>query len=116
LFGNDASEVLAEVPMSDVRTAMKDCLPSLIEWLKGDERNVILTFARIWVTVVTGKILPKDKAASWAMSRLPEEQVNLLDMAGKAYRGECEDNWDGLYTEALNLVVHMKKEIENNLN
>ena len=112
LTGPDASAVLDAVPMMDIRRAMKDCLQSLLDWLKGDERNVILTLARIWVTAVTGEILPKDEAAKWAIPRLPQEQADLLDLAGKAYRGDCADSWDGLYCEVSALAFHMKKEIE----
>jgi streptomycin 3"-adenylyltransferase len=112
LVGGDASEVLDPVPTEDLRRAMKDCLPGLMDWLKGDERNVILTLARIWVTLSTGDILPKDEAAKWAIPRLPQEQAVLLDLAGKAYLGEYADSWDGLYSEVLALAIHMKKEIE----
>jgi streptomycin 3"-adenylyltransferase len=112
LFGLNAQELLDPIPLSDVRTAMRDCLPGLIDWLKGDERNVLLTFARIWATASTGDILPKDEAAAWAASRLPPERARLLELAGKAYRGELADNWEGLYPEALELVLEIKKEIE----
>ena len=32
--------------------------------LEGDERNIILTLARIWYSVVTGNIVAKDEAAA----------------------------------------------------
>jgi len=111
LFGPKASEMLEDVPMTDIRKAIKDSLPELIGSVKGDERNVILTLARMWLTVVTGDISPKDVAAEWAMSHLPEEQANLLDIAGKAYRGECIDKWEGLESEVAVLINHMKKSI-----
>lgn len=112
LFGPDASKILDPVPMADIRRAMKDCIPSLTDWLKGDERNVILTFARIWVTAVTGDILSKDKAANWAIPRLPKEHAGLLNLAAKAYRGEYADKWEGLDSEVASLVEYMKNEIE----
>jgi streptomycin 3"-adenylyltransferase len=113
LFGPDASKILDPVPMADIRRAMKDCIPSLTDWLKGDERNVILTFARIWVTAATGDILPKDEAAKWVIARLPKELADLLNLAGKAYRGEYVDKWEGLDSEVVSLVEYMKKEIES---
>jgi streptomycin 3"-adenylyltransferase len=67
----------------------------------------------MWVTAATGEMLPKDEAAKWASSRLPQEQAGLLDMAGRAYRGECADSWEGLDSEARSLGLHMKKEIED---
>ena len=112
LFGGKASDILDPVPMADVFTAMRDCLPSLMAWLKGDERNVILTLARMWVTAADSKIVSKDEAAEWAMIRLPKEQAKLLGLAGKAYRGEYVDHWEGLEAEAMELAQQMKKEIE----
>ncbi len=113
LFGTEASKVLDSIPMADIRRAMIDCIPSLTGWLKGDERNVILTFARIWVTAVTGNILSKDEAAKWVIPRLPKEHADLLNLAGKAYRGECVDKWEGLDSEVASLVEYMKNEIES---
>ncbi len=111
LLGGDASEILTSVPMADIKRAMKDCLPDLMHNLKGDERNVILTLARMWVTAATGEFLPKDEAAKWAIPHLPKEQASLLELAGKAYRGEYVDLWENLDLEVAALVHHLKKEI-----
>lgn len=113
LLGPDAAEVLAPVPASDLRKAMKDNLPDLLSYLKGDERNVLLTLARMWATAVTGEFLPKDEAANWAGQRLPAEYAALLDLAGKAYRGEYADRWDNLGSKTAALAGHLKKEIES---
>ncbi|MEC1771843.1 aminoglycoside nucleotidyltransferase ANT(9) [Schinkia azotoformans] len=113
LFGPDASDIFAPVPMTDIRRAIKDSLPGLIEGIKGDERNVILTLARMWQTVSIGEISPKDVAAKWALPRLPKEHSTLLDLARKAYRGEHFDKWEGLDSEVTALVNHMKNSIES---
>lgn len=113
LVGHNASEILEVVPMTDIRKAIKDSLPGLIEGIKGDERNVILTLARMWLTVATGEISPKDVAAEWAIPKLPKEQAILLNLARKAYRGECADKWEGLNSEVVSLVNYMKKSIES---
>ncbi|ENN42003.1 streptomycin 3''-adenylyltransferase, partial [Staphylococcus aureus M1565] len=81
LFGPDSSSILVSVPLTDIRRAIKDSLPELIEGIKGDERNVILTLARMWQTVTTGEITSKDVAAEWAIPLLPKEHVTLLDIA-----------------------------------
>jgi streptomycin 3"-adenylyltransferase len=112
LFGPEASDILEDVPMADIRRAIKDSLPELIESLEGDERNVILTLARMWLTVATGEISSKDVAADWAIPRLPAEQANLLEMAKKAYLGERIDKWQGLEKETAELANSMKKAIE----
>ncbi|GAB3063255.1 aminoglycoside nucleotidyltransferase ANT(9) [Virgibacillus ainsalahensis] len=115
LFGPDASDILDPVPMTDIRRAMKDSLPGLMEGIKGDERNVILTLARMWQTVSTGEISPKDVAALWAMPRLPQEHAVILDLARKAYRGEYVDKSEGHDSEVTALVNHMKNAIESYL-
>ncbi len=112
LAGEEASEILAIVPEADVRRAMKDSLPGLIANLKGDERNVILTLARMWVMAATGEFFAKDEAAQWVIPLLPGEQGALVDLAAKAYRGECFDDWENLDAELKELVVRLKQEIE----
>lgn len=115
LTGEAADRILAPVPVADVRRAMKDSLPDLITHLRGDERNVILTLARMWVTATTGKFLAKDEAAQWVIPLLPKEQAALVDVAAKAYRGECIDDWENLEFELTALVVRLKQEIESRL-
>ncbi|USG67847.1 aminoglycoside nucleotidyltransferase ANT(9) [Brevibacillus ruminantium] len=113
LFGPDASEILDPVPMTDIRRAIKESLPGLIEGIKGDERNVILTLARMWQTVSIGDISPKDVAAKWALPQLPTKYSTLLDVARKAYRGESVDKWEGMDSEVTALANHMKNSIES---
>ena len=113
LFGPDAANLLDPIPDADVRKAIQESLPGLVKSLKGDERNVILTLARMWQTAAVGKISPKDAAAEWAMPRLPQEYANLLDIARKAYRGEYADRWEGLESEVTALVDHMRNAIES---
>ncbi len=73
--------------MTDIRRAIKESLPVLLEDIKGDEHNVILTLARMWQTVSIGEISPKDVATKWALPRLTKETSTLLNLARKAYRG-----------------------------
>ncbi len=113
LFGSDVSNILDPIPITDIRTAIKESLPELIEGIMGDERNVILTLSRMWQTVAIGKISPKDVAAEWAIPRLPEEFANLLDLARKAYLGEYVDRWEGLDSEVIALVNFMRNSIES---
>ncbi|WP_057761953.1 aminoglycoside nucleotidyltransferase ANT(9) [Cytobacillus praedii] len=115
LFGPQALDILDPVPMADIRQAIKESLPGLIEGTKGDERNVILTLARMWLTVAVGEISPKDVAAEWAIPLLPPEHAALLDLARKAYRGEYADKWEGKESEVKALVNHMKNSIESYL-
>jgi aminoglycoside 9-adenylyltransferase len=112
LTGPKMSDILEPIPMTDIQKAIKESLPTLITDIKGDERNVILTLARMWFTVSTGEIFSKDKAAEWAIPRLPKEHAALLDLARKAYRGESIDRWEGMESEVISLVNYIKKLIE----
>lgn len=95
LHGPDATELLPVIPDADIRRAIGDALPALLETLDGDERNVLLTLARMWRTLSTGAFVPKDVAAEWAAPRLPGEAAALLARAKAAYLGMEDDDWRG---------------------
>lgn len=105
--------MLESVPMADIRKALGESLPGLMADVRGDERNVILTLARIWLTAATGEISSKDLAAEWVMPRLPGKYADLLDKARRAYLGEYADKWEGMEPEVDELVAYMKKSIES---
>lgn len=115
LMGPEASTLFEPVPVNDIRKAVKDSLPDLLDEIKGDERNVILTLARMWKTVVTGKITSKDKAAEWVILRLPDKYVPLLNIAKKAYLGNYEDDWTEKDSEVNKFVHYMKNKIFDHL-
>ena len=98
LFGPPPSEILDTVPRGDLDRALLDVIPDLMADLDSDTRNVILTLARIWATLATGDILPKDLAADWAMARLPAEHEAVLARARAIYLGEEPERWDDLQT------------------
>lgn len=87
LYGPPAHELLPAVSMDVLRRAMRDALPALLASMEGDERNVLLTLARMWHTSSTGDIVPKDLAAQWAIARLPREPARLLELARADYLG-----------------------------
>ena len=112
LFGPKVEKVLEPIPWVDIQRAMKDSLPGLMATVKGDERNVILTVARMWYTASTGEFCSKDQAAEWAIPQLAGEHASLLDQAGKAYLGVFADNWEGKEFEVASLLDQMKRSIE----
>lgn len=112
LFGAGVEETLEPIPWIDIQRAMRDSLPGLIASVQGDERNVILTLARMWYTASTSEFSSKYGAADWAIPQLPEEHAALLDQARKAYLGEFADNWEGKEKELTSLVEHLKASIE----
>lgn len=116
LFGVNAVDVLEPVPIKDIQRAIKESLPVLIEDINGDERNVILTLARMWFTASTSEFRSKDQSAVWAIPQLPEYHAALLDLARKAYLGESVDKWKDKETEVSSFVIYLKNSIESSLN
>ena len=87
LFGPGAEGLLPVIPRRDIRRAIGDVLPALFASLRGDERNVVLTLARMWRTLATDDFVSKDAAAGWALERIPAEHVPLLAAMRAAYLG-----------------------------
>lgn len=96
LVGPPASELLDPVPAADLRRALTDEIPSLLDNLATDTRNIVLTLARIWVTLATGEIRSKDSAADWVLARLPAEHRPVLARARAIYLGDEDERWDDL--------------------
>ncbi|MDY0816424.1 aminoglycoside adenylyltransferase domain-containing protein [Kitasatospora purpeofusca] len=95
LAGPPPARVLDPVPHTDLVRASVAGLPGLLDDLEGDTRNVLLTLARIWSTLATGRISSKDTAAAWALARLPPEHRSVLEHAGRLYL-DCrysEESW-----------------------
>lgn len=119
LSGPEASTLLPTVPDTDIRRAILLSIPELTGNIRGDERNALLTFARMWYTAATGEITSKDKAAQWVLSRLSKERTvpasfaSLLETARKAYLGECTDSWENLGSETEALASYMSQAVES---
>ncbi|TVU90647.1 DUF4111 domain-containing protein [Vreelandella titanicae] len=112
LYGINAAEVLEPVPMADIQRAIRDSLPVLLAETAGDERNVVLTLSRMWLTAATGEIASKDVAAKWAKGQLAKEHAALLDYAKQGYLGNIEDRWDEKQWEFKALTCCLRKSIE----
>ncbi len=93
LYGPAPAAVLDPVPMEDVRRAIADGVPDLVEDWRWDARNVLLTLARMWLTAATGAVLPKDRAADWAITRLPPDAAAWLARARADYLGLAAEDW-----------------------
>jgi streptomycin 3"-adenylyltransferase len=112
LFGPPPADVLDPILSADVRRAMVDSIPALLSYLDGDERNVVLTFARIWTTLATGIIRSKDAAADWALPRLPPEHRAVLELARAIYLGEVAEEWGDMLPRVRPHVDYVIGEIE----
>lgn len=95
LFGPPFAGLAGAIPAFDVRRALADTLPDLLDSLVGDERNVLLTLARMWRTAVIGDFVAKDVAAEWAAPQLAEPACAVLLDAARAYQGQIVDDWSG---------------------
>ena len=85
LMGPPPAQLLDPVPPADLARGCVEGIPDLLTDLPGDTRNVLLTFARIWTTLATGEIKPKDVAADWALAQLPPEHRPVLEHAKQLY-------------------------------
>lgn len=63
LEGPPAQTIFEPVPRLDYVRSMVDGIEGLLADLEGDERNVVLTLARIWCSLATDEIRSKDEAA-----------------------------------------------------
>ncbi|MDG5806041.1 aminoglycoside adenylyltransferase family protein [Streptomyces ossamyceticus] len=115
LTGPRPAQVLDPVPRADLVRASVAGIPGLLDDLRSDTRNVLLTFARIWSTLATGRITSKDAAADWALARLPPEHRAALEHARQLYlyRPYSEENWsDALRARVGPHVDHVLAEID----
>jgi predicted nucleotidyltransferase len=112
LVGPPPAAVLAPVPPPDLRRAIVEGIPGLLDDLEPDTRNVILTLLRIWVTVDTGRVVPKDAAADWALPRLPEEYRLVVARARQIYLGQEEDRWHDVMPRVRALAEFVVGRIE----
>jgi predicted nucleotidyltransferase len=105
LVGPPPGTLLDPIPRPDLDRAMRDGIASLLADLEDDTANVLLTLARIWTTLATGKIRPKDVAADWALERLPGPSHESLARARAIYLGDAPDTWD-------DLLSHLRRDAE----
>jgi predicted nucleotidyltransferase len=111
LFGPPPGELLDPVLMEDCIRAMVGDLDVLTDEFEEDTRNVLLRLARSWQTVVTGVIDRKDRAAEWALERLPSEYQPLMERARAMYLGGQPDEWTGLASGARATAAYMISQI-----
>lgn len=93
LRGAAVRELLPSVPERDLHRSIHDGVRDLIDDLVGDERNVLLTLARMIVTLDTGSIVPKDVAAEQVAPTLSAVAGRALTRAGQGYLGIVSDDW-----------------------
>ncbi len=95
LLGPSPADLLPEVPAEDLQRAVQDCVPGVLADLVGDERNVLLTLARMAVTARTGDIVPKDVAAQQVCPLVSSATAELLERARQGYVCGTPEDWTG---------------------
>lgn len=116
LSGIPASQLIPPIPFGEIHSAIRGSLPGLIASFPGDERNVLLTLARMWFTLEIGEICAKDAAADWVLPRLPKALASPLETARDAYLGRAADSWDAMAEDAGRLAAYLQEQLEAILN
>lgn len=111
LLGPKASDLLPQIPLTQVHHAMRDALPPLLGGLHGDERNVLLTLARMWRTAEMGDFVGKDEAAAWVVPQLPNREAETVELARRAYLGEIADDWEGRQDSARQAAEYLHERV-----
>lgn len=115
LRGPDPATLLDPVPVADLRRSAGDSLEPLLDDLVGDERNVLLTLARMLVTIETGSIVPKDEAARQILPGLPEPDRMLVSLAASGYLGDAQDDWSARQVETRDTALRLADRIRTGL-
>lgn len=104
LRGPALTDVLDPVPRDVLDEAVLAVIPGLLGEIEGDERNVLLTLARVLVTRETGEVVSKDAAAASVAPSLDGLDRELLERARAGYLGTAADDWTGLTSRAAALA------------
>lgn len=112
LVGAPPASFFDPVPPADLVAAMVAGLDGLLHDLDHDTRNVLLTLARIRMTLATGEIRSKDQAGAWLAERLPEELRPVIERAVELYLagtyGPFADLEDRIHALADHLVAEIR--------
>lgn len=109
LFGPPLDALIAPIPREVLGEAMIAAIPELLAGLPGDERNTLLTLARILVTLETGRIVPKDTAAAQIAGSLSEPGRRLLTRAGDEYLEGRDGRWTGDGGDVADLATELAR-------
>lgn len=87
LMGPALDTLIPPVAPELLRDAAYESIPEVLAGMSGDERNALLTLARILVTLDTGRIVSKDAAAEVVASSLTGADRFLMERARDQYLG-----------------------------
>lgn len=113
LKGERAERLFTPAPAAQLLKALRyplDLWQSTAD-VQGDEYHIVLTLARIWYTLSTGRFTSKDAAADWLLPQLPEEYAATLRAAQREYLGLEQQDWHILLPAVVRFVDFAKANI-----
>ena len=111
LIGPDIGNFVPAIPLPVIRQALAELLPIIVGSVDGDERNALLTLARMWRTATTGEFVSKDEAADWAKPLVSGTVAETLKIARNAYLGSSPDTLHLVPTDVSGAVNEMRERI-----
>ncbi|ERJ58918.1 aminoglycoside adenylyltransferase family protein [Sphingobacterium paucimobilis] len=111
VFGTVASTWFEPVPDDDFVDSLRSTLDlwnTEEDWL-GDERNIVLTIARIWYSASTKLIGSKEEASLWLIDRLSMPYRSLLVKARQDYLMGSQKEF-AIYTEEMSAFIHFARQ------
>ena len=118
LLGPSFSQWSAEIPVPQLWQAMADTYPSIVaHWDEdADERNQILALCRIYFSLMTNEIAPKDQAAHWVMVQLLPQHQPVLQRMIQEYKGKiAKQNWQDEHQALQPIVDFLSSRIDGQL-
>jgi len=115
LFGPSLTQWSTVIPEQHLWQAMADTYPSIVaHWDEdADERNQILALCRIYFSLMTNEIAPKDQAAHWVMVQLPPQHQPVLQRMIQEYKGEIgKQSWQQQHQALAPVVDFLSMKIE----
>lgn len=111
LIGESAQNLLPIIPIEDLFRTLEETLQIWQEPkdLIGDERNIILTLARILFSRESGQIIGKSQAVQWLLPQLSGTNAEILQLAHNEYLGLDTVDWSTKFEE-VEAFVHFIKE------
>ena len=118
LFGPSLTQWSVEIPDQQLWQAMADTYPSIVaHWNEdADERNQILALCRIYFSLVTNEIAPKDQAAQWVIAQLQPQHQSVLQRMSQEYKGKiAKQNWQDEHQAIQPIVDFLSSRIDEQL-
>lgn len=111
LIGESVQNLLPIVPIEDLFRTLEETLQiwQEPEDLIGDERNIILTLARILFSRESGEIIGKSQAAQWLLPKISGKHAEVLQLAHNEYLGLAVVDWS-IKLEEVEAFVQFIKE------